>query len=36
MRGAGFNLLLEEVRGQSMVIVGKLPPAEVEIGDKHG
>lgn len=36
VRGVGFNLLLEEVRGQSMVIVGKLPPAKAETGDKHG
>jgi SAM-dependent methyltransferase len=31
VRAAGFSLLLEEVRGQSMVIVGKLLPAKVEI-----
>jgi SAM-dependent methyltransferase len=31
-RRAGFDLLHEEVRGQSMVVVGKLPSAEVEAG----
>lgn len=35
VRAAGFNLLLEEVRGQSMVIVGRLPPAKVKTGDKR-
>jgi SAM-dependent methyltransferase len=35
VREAGFNLQLEEVRGQSMVIMGKLPPAKVEASDKR-
>jgi SAM-dependent methyltransferase len=34
MREAGFDLLCQEVRGQSMVIVGKLPPADVEADGK--
>jgi SAM-dependent methyltransferase len=37
VRGAGFELLRQEIRGQSMIIVGKLPPADVETGGKtHG
>lgn len=35
VREAGFGLMCQEVRGQSMIIVGKLPPAKVEVGDKH-
>lgn len=30
-----FGLMCQEVRGQSMIIVGKLPPARVEVDDKH-
>jgi SAM-dependent methyltransferase len=37
VRGVGFELLRQEVRGQSMVIAGKLPPADVEADEKtHG
>jgi len=37
LREAGFDLLCQEVRGQSMVIVGKLPPADMEAGrTTHG
>jgi len=37
LREAGFDLLCQEVRGQSMVIAGKLPPAGVGAGrTTHG
>ena len=32
---AGFSLMCQEERGQSMIIVGKLPPAKVQVGDTH-
>jgi SAM-dependent methyltransferase len=35
VRGAGFDLMGEELRGQSMVIVGKLPPPGREASEKH-
>ena len=35
VREVGFGLMCQEVRGQSITVVGKLPPAKVEVGDKH-
>ncbi len=34
VREAGFDLLCHEVRGQSIVIVGKLPPTDMETDGK--